>query len=127
VFHAQLLDENYFVLDVGKIPFIKEYLEDTFDHTLLLNEDDPMLDYLKGLEADTTSAATRPSLAKIVVVENCGMEALARSVFMMVQDLLRVHMADDVMRRKLRVCSVTCWEDSKNRSTWSEIPAVQYQ
>jgi 6-pyruvoyltetrahydropterin/6-carboxytetrahydropterin synthase len=120
-FHAKVLDENKFVLDVGQLGFVKDFLADTFDHTFLLNADDPFLADLRvALEHDSVP------FAKIVVVNNCGMEALAEYVFVTVNNLLAKNMADDVINRALRVCSVTCWEDSKNRSTWSMIPAAQY-
>jgi 6-pyruvoyltetrahydropterin/6-carboxytetrahydropterin synthase len=120
-FVATVLDRNEFVLDVGQLGFVKDFLTDTFDHTLLLNADDP---YLGELQAKLSNYTP---FARIVVVNNCGMEALAEYVCVAVNKLLAENMADDVTQRALRVCSVTCWEDSKNRSTWSMIPAVQFQ
>jgi 6-pyruvoyltetrahydropterin/6-carboxytetrahydropterin synthase len=125
VFHSQVLDANKFVLDIGKLDFVKEFLADTFDHTLLLNTDDPALDCLSEGLGERQQGFLQ-AFAKIVVVPNCGMEALAEYVFNEVNKMLGKFMPEDVTGRKLRVCSVTCWEDSKNRSTWSELPAVQY-
>lgn len=125
MFHAQVLDANKFILDIGKLDFIKEFLADTFDHTLLLNTDDPALDAFQE-ELGERRTGFMQAFAKIVVVPNCGMEALAEYVCKEVNNMLGKHMAKDVTERKLRVCSVTCWEDSKNRSTWSELPVVQF-
>lgn len=116
-------DENGFVLDVGEIKFVKEWLEEIFDHTLLLNTDDPWLPYFKGeLHGFDEEIRERiqKGFAKIIVVPNCGMEGLARHVYEHVQALLEVNMKDDCRNRALRVLSVTCWEDSKNRATYKD-------
>lgn len=115
VFYAHVLDENDFVLDIGKIGFIKEWFDGFFDHTLLINKYDPKRRFYED-DPDND----------VRIVENCGMEALARMAFLRIQKMLESYMANDVSQRGLRVCAVTCWEDSKNRSTWSELPAVQF-
>lgn len=45
---ADQLDENGFVYDFGKFGWLKEWLENMFDHTLLLNKDDPQLNFFAG-------------------------------------------------------------------------------
>jgi len=42
------LDENGFVYDFGKFKKLKEWFNHMFDHTLLINEDDPHLDFFKS-------------------------------------------------------------------------------
>ena len=112
-----MLDANGFVVDVGKLKFVKEFLVKHFDHTLLLNRDDPWLPFLNFHLEDVTDPQMPLNgcveLAKIVVVPNCGMEALAKFVFDHVNTLLP-------QERGLRVLSVVCLEDSKNTATYSE-------
>lgn len=113
VFVADALDANGFVVDVGKLKSVKAWLEDHFDHTLLLNEDDPQLKLFSDME--------RAGLVKVVVVPNCGMEGLAHHVLLELNGLLdQVLMEGNLPNpRHVRVTEVVCWEDSKNRATFS--------
>lgn len=111
-FICDTLDNNGFVVDVGRLDEVRAFLKDKFDHTLLLNEADPMLEaFCDFCEEDDRFEF----LAKIVAVPNCGMEGLARFVAEQVQHII------DGWRdaeRGLRVFEVVCWEDSKNRSSY---------
>lgn len=109
-------DPNGFVLDVGKLKPVKDFLTETFDHTLLLNEDDPLF---IGDELEAEFDMLR-ELSKLVKVPNCGMEGLAQYVFEEVQLILERAFNDDFRNRGLRVVEVTCFEDSKNSSTYTE-------
>lgn len=106
-FGCARLDENGFVVDVGKLDRVKQFLVDHFDHTLLLNEDDVMVSV--GSKNEETLAL----FSKIVRVPNCGMEGLAKFVCENVQDQLPRD-----QRYQLHVMKVTCWEDSKNSATY---------
>lgn len=106
-FTCDTLDSNGFVVDVGKLTSIKEWLAAKFDHTLLLNEEDPMLGELKIKLVD---------FAKIVVVPNCGMEGLAKFVYEEVNKLLQID--HNWQARNLRVDQVVCLEDAKNSATY---------
>jgi len=72
-FGAQKLDARNWVLDFGNFRQLKNFLEDTFDHKLLVAHNDPYLDELSGL--------TGLGLAEVVVLESVGCEAFARLVF----------------------------------------------
>lgn len=49
-FEASELDENNFVVDFAALKELKSWLMDWFDHTVLVNQDDPELDTFKDLE-----------------------------------------------------------------------------
>lgn len=49
-FGAQEVDVRNWVVDFGSMKSLKQMLQDTFDHTLLVAEDDPKLEVLKQLE-----------------------------------------------------------------------------
>jgi len=110
-FRCQTLDHLGFVVDFGKLKFIKTWLEDKFDHTLLLNQNDPLLQELLIDLGD---------IAKIVVVENCGAEKLAEYVAKEVNKLLSVNLPQSFSYegQGLRVAQVVCFEDSKNEATY---------
>lgn len=109
-FQAKGLDANGFVIDFGDLKWLRAWLEAQFDHTLVLNTDDPFLRYL--LDATDTDG-DRPSLANIVTVPNCGAEGLAKYVFEQVNDMLRRLTLDRVSLRR-----VTVFEDLKNSATF---------
>lgn len=50
-FEASELDVRNWVVDFGSLKSFKALLEDTFDHKLLVAEDDPKLDSFKAMEA----------------------------------------------------------------------------
>lgn len=114
-FGALELDENGFVIDFGKLKFVKDLLEDIFDHTLLLNEDDPHLPYLqRAIGGKDTIFPESTLFSKIVVVPNCGAECLAQYVAELVGDKLT-----QLGHTRVAVVEVVCFEDSKNSATWN--------
>jgi 6-pyruvoyltetrahydropterin/6-carboxytetrahydropterin synthase len=104
------LDECGFVVDVGELDFVKKFLQQTFDHTFLVSQDDPYLECFQSrLENDLGAA-------KIVVVPDCSMEGLAKYVYWQVMNLLP---EKDRFGRGLAISAVTCWEDEKNSCTFT--------
>ena len=103
---CEILDENGFVVDVGKLKSVRRRLEELFDHTLLINQDDGLLDRFREMDKE--------GLVKLVVVPNCGMEGLAAFVAGEIQYILDVEHMD----RGVIVREVTCLEDSKNSATY---------
>lgn len=73
-FGAVELDCRNWVVDFGSLKSLKGWLQDTFDHTLLVAEDDPKLEVLKQLDE-------WHGLAKVVVVPACGCEMFASMIF----------------------------------------------
>lgn len=78
VFECEVLDHNFWVVDFGCMKPIKEYLVRMFDHTLLVAQDDPMLDEITGLAG--------LGLADVRVVEQIGCEAFAKMIYTFVED-----------------------------------------
>jgi len=115
-FACRALDANGFVIDVGQLHVVKQFLVNHFDHTLLLNSDDPLLTQVPW------EAMGGMCIAKVVDVPNCGMEGLAEFVFKQINTLIKTTTAFpiDVTRRQVEVVRVVCWEDSKNSATYEE-------
>ena len=67
VFRATELDARNWVVDFGSLKSFKGFLEETFDHKLLIAEDDPELETLKALE--------KKGLAQVRILPQVGMEA----------------------------------------------------
>ena len=65
-FRSDRLTENGFVMDFGKLKPVKAWLESKFDHTLLIDESDPLLQTF--IELDKKGAC------RLVTFESVGME-----------------------------------------------------
>ena len=69
-FTSKTLDARNWVVDFGSLRPLKDFLKETFDHTMLVAEDDPMkAEFIRLHEL---------GLCKLVEVENTGCEALAK-------------------------------------------------
>lgn len=73
-FAADELDENNWVMDFGGLKELKESLQKTFDHKLVIDKNDPAKSALKEVE--------RYGAADIVIMDNgVGIERFAEYVF----------------------------------------------
>jgi 6-pyruvoyltetrahydropterin/6-carboxytetrahydropterin synthase len=73
VFAAKELDECGWVVDFGGLKPLKQFLEDTFDHKLIIASDDPHL--------RTFEALGKLGLANVICIEYTGCEAFADFIF----------------------------------------------
>lgn len=72
-FETSELDERNWVVDFGSFSDLKKFLSDTFDHKLLVAEDDPM--------RDTLEALGQLGLAQVIVVPATGCEKFAELIY----------------------------------------------
>ena len=91
-FTANELDENGFVVDFSSLRPLEEKLREHFDHTFLVNFDDPLLETWERLHSQ--------EVLDLRVMKNVGMEATAQLVWGWANDLL-------FSREKGRSC---CWK-----------------
>jgi 6-pyruvoyltetrahydropterin/6-carboxytetrahydropterin synthase len=73
VFKAETLDDKNWVYDFGNTKWIKEYLDHTFDHTVAIAEDDPLLEAFEELE--------REGGCDLRIMQGVGCEKFAEIVF----------------------------------------------
>jgi 6-pyruvoyltetrahydropterin/6-carboxytetrahydropterin synthase len=73
IFGARQLDHNNWVIDFGGLKTLKAELQDLFDHTLLVAEDDPQLEHFLELQ--------RVKIANVIVVPAVGCEMFATLAF----------------------------------------------
>lgn len=119
-FGCTMRDANGFVVDFGDLKWLKEFLYAHFDHTLVLNIDDPALDYLKKVlidDAPQISGEMFVKFADIILVPNCGAEGLASFLFEEVDRLLSAHTDG-----RVHLVSVEVLEDEKNAATYFPAP-----
>lgn len=79
-FEAEVLDERNWVVDFGGLKSLKQILEDTFDHTLVVASDDPHIDYFRQ--------GNELGVLRLVEVEAGGCEKFAELVFNVAQQWL---------------------------------------
>ncbi len=72
-FESETLDARNWVMDFGGLRPLKQKLEEWFDHTFLLAQDDPDYNFLKQLG--------EKKLAKITEVEKTGCEGIAEFLY----------------------------------------------
>lgn len=101
-FEAEELDVRNWVVDFGGLKPLKAILEDSFDHTLLVAEDDPELEWFKEAE--------RRGIAKLVIMPALGCEAVADIVFEVTEQWLK----DGGYGDRVRVVSVEVMEHGAN-------------
>jgi 6-pyruvoyltetrahydropterin/6-carboxytetrahydropterin synthase len=107
-FEAEELDVRNWVVDFGSLKSLRGMLEDTFDHTLLVAEDDPFKDELCALGG--------LGLAKPVVVPSTGCEAAAQMVFEVTEQWL----VDAGYAPRCRIVSVEVSEHGANSAIYKK-------
>lgn len=107
-FRACELDHRNWVQDFGGLKAVKEYLQRTFDHKLLVASDDPDLDTLAGLQG--------LGIAEVIVVENVGCEAFAKMVF----DSVKYHILNLDENSRVTLLSVEIKEHGANSAIYRE-------
>ncbi len=80
-FEASELTQEGWVVDFGGLKEIKEWLNQTFDHTFLVSQDDPYLEQFKKMDKD--------GIIQLRVLPNPGMEGTAMYVYQEASKILR--------------------------------------
>lgn len=105
-FACHELDENGWVMDFGALKPLKSWLQDRFDHKLLVAEADPYKDELCQL------AGLR--IADVIVLPAVGCEAFAQQAFEAAADLVW-----DATDQRVWVVSVECREHGANSAIYT--------
>lgn len=96
------LDENGFVYDFGKFKDLKQWFNYMFDHTLLINADDPELPFFQQNE----------KYWSLRIIDCGSAELLAKMIYEYVEEYLN--------DSKAKIVSCTVFEDEKNSSTYAK-------
>ena len=78
-FESETLDIRNWVCDFGGFKTLKAFLDEHFDHTLLVSEDDPELAWFKEIDAR--------GLAQVREVQRTGCEGLATFLFWYINEV----------------------------------------
>ncbi len=116
IFGAEQLDRRGWVMDFGKGGFgaVSRWLHKTFDHTLLVADDDPSREVFEKL--------AEAGLADLRIVPSTSCEKLSEYVFLAVQAM--VH---EMTQGRCWVRSVECFEHGANSAVYENPEAPNRQ
>ena len=100
-------------MDFGGLRDFKAWLDDLFDHTLLINEDDPEMEFFKEME--------RKELCKLRVLPNIGMEGSSKYIFDYLDKWLK-----EKTNGRVNCYSVECKENDKNSAIYYRDDSSDY-
>jgi 6-pyruvoyltetrahydropterin/6-carboxytetrahydropterin synthase len=109
VFKTEELDCRNWVVDFGGLKSLKTILEDTFDHKLLVAEDDPMKDELCQLQG--------LGIAEVIVLPAVGCEKFAEYIYGVTAQWL----SDAGFAPRCKLVSVEVREHGANSSIYMEV------
>ena len=110
-FESDTLDARNWVVDFGSLRPLKEFLQENFDHTMLVAQDDPHFEEFERLH--------NLGLAKMVVVEKTGCEALSEFLLEYVNEyFLEDHYPNGSQEIRCRKVEV---RETPSNSAWAEL------
>jgi 6-pyruvoyltetrahydropterin/6-carboxytetrahydropterin synthase len=105
-FGCRELDERNWVVDFGGLKPLKAWLENTFDHKVVLDKGDPFMDTFKILE--------NAGLAELTIVDGVGVEKFAEHAYNFADDLV-----NEMTDGRCWVVSVECMEHGANSAIYN--------
>mgnify|MGYP003660852276 CR=1 FL=1 len=112
----ELEPKTGFVVDFGKLKAWKGKLEAAFDHTLVLNEDDPLAVLLEEAQSRLAASIDVGKWLELVTVNDCSCEGIAVHTFTELNEWLGNQ--NDLAMRGVRCIRCTVFEDDKNSATF---------
>jgi 6-pyruvoyltetrahydropterin/6-carboxytetrahydropterin synthase len=107
VFEADTLDDRNWVMDFGGLKRLKEALVETFDHKLVVAEDDPARGYFER--------AGELGLADVIITPTVGCESFAKLAWQYADAVVQSSGKGD----RVRVISCECAEHDANSAIYS--------
>jgi len=104
-FGCDELDERNWVVDFGGLKPLKAWLEDSFDHKLVLDREDPMLYKFTELE--------NAGLAEITILDGVGVEKFAEHAYNFANTLVQ-----DMTDGRCKCVEVECAEHGANSAIY---------
>ena len=127
IFECDTLDDKNWCMDFGGLKEFKAWADGMFDHTLVVAEDDPMLDFFKHMNeiVDIESKDhlsklphERGALCDLRIVPGVGCEMFAKMAYDKMADLLASGGMRYPINPTVRVKSVEVFEHGANSATY---------
>lgn len=111
-FTADQLNDQGFVVDFGKLKWLKDWINIHFDHTCVLANSDPLLNQFMKVGGDEAW--------NITAIDDPSCEGVAKFLYEEVNKLLKgEHLPEADRKRGIKVVSVVVYEDSKNSAKYT--------
>ena len=110
-FTSENLDEMNWIVDFGGFKdapegnSLKSWMDKMFDHTTLIEKDDPYKDLFESMQIE--------GVCKVHFLDRMGAESLAKLVFDKFNNVL-----SKTQSGRCRVTKVECFENEKNSAIW---------
>ena len=111
-FESSVRDHNGFVMEFGGLKPLKAWLDQQFDHTLLLDADDPLIPQFREIEA--------LGGARLNLLPDVSCEGTAHFVYEHTSKWLR-----DVTEGRVWLVSVECRENDHNSAVFIAPPVTR--
>ena len=111
-FACNELDNKNWVVDFGGLKPLKKWLEDTFDHKVVLDEDDPNLHHFHVLED--------AGLAQLTIVDGVGAEKFAEHAYNFANNLVK-----ELTEGRCWCVSAECMEHGSNSAIYEYDPNLE--
>ena len=108
-FKAKELDHNGFIVDFSSLKPLERKLRDHFDHTFLVNKDDPLLNHWNELN--------NLGALDLRVMENVGMEYSSKLIWIWANEYLK-----EVEGGRACCCKAEAKENKSNKAYFRKIP-----
>lgn len=127
VFECDTLDDKNWCMDFGGLKEFKEWADYMFDHTLVVAEDDPMLDFFKHMNEIvdiesknhlSTLPHERGALCDLRIVPGVGCEMFAKICYDKMAELIASGDMRYPINPTVRVKSVEVFEHGANSATY---------
>lgn len=126
-FECDELDERNWVQDFGSLKPFKQWAKHMFDHTVLVAEDDPLLDHylaLAGVCSNPETEGERPcdrgAIIDLRMVPNVGCEMFAQMCFEKMDSILKENVENGTsLNPTVRIVSAEVFEHGANSAIYS--------
>ncbi len=98
-------DDNGFVIDFGKLRFLREWLETHLDHACVFSKDDPLAEQI---------IQAAPDAFKVYRLPNCSCEGLAAHLWTVLDPIVRERTGG-----RVRILSLEVEEDRRNAACFT--------
>jgi len=104
-FEASALTKEMWVMDFGGLKDVKKWLDEMFDHTFLVSQDDPYLETFRKLDKD--------GIVQMRILPNAGMEGTAQFVYEKVNQMII-----EKTNKRVWITRVEVRENEKNSAVY---------
>lgn len=118
VFECESLDERNWVMDFGGLGEFKHWLEYMFDHTILVAEDDPHIDFFLSM-VSIKGGYKDKGIVDLRVVPGVGCERFSELAYNKLSELLdEDRKSGKLLNKTVRVKSVEVFEHGANSAIY---------